>query len=263
MTKNYEELVNDVVKVDDLYSLTRGDIIELLLEAKPIWFDGHFELLSKRHSDSFFRFALITQHPYLMAKISKEMLGWIKKNSDLDKIDVVLSTSRAGMLLAYDIARELNGSSKTRAVYAKCDDSTGYPTDLQDGFTIKRNERVLVVNDLTTTGEALQKLIVLAEGNGGKVAGVCVFATRGESSPKIEKIRDKYKFHSIIKINFESWVKDKCPLCAGGEAFVFSRDLNSLTMTKTIAEVLKPLIRLNIGKQEILNSGNPVRHNMA
>ena len=68
MIKTYEELVNNVVETSNLFSLTREEIINLLLETKPIWFDGHFELLSKRHSDSFFRFASITQHPYLMEK---------------------------------------------------------------------------------------------------------------------------------------------------------------------------------------------------
>lgn len=258
MSKSYEELVNDVVQVGQLFSFNKEEIIDLLLQTKSIWFDGHFELLSKRHSASFFRFALITQHPYLMAKISKEMLGWIQK-SNLGSIDVVLSTSRAGMLLAYDIAREL----KIRAVYAECDDFTGYPTDLQEGFTIKRNEKVLVVNDVTTTGEALQKLIKLAESSRGKVVGVCVFAARGEESLKIEKIRSKYKFHSIIVVKFESWGKNQCPLCEKGEAFVFSRDLNSLTMTAPIAEVLAPLKRLNTGEQTIPNLDNETICNSA
>lgn len=247
MTKAYEDLVRDVVKVNELYSLAKEDIMELLLKAKPLWFYGHFELISKWHSDSFFRFALITQHPYLMQIISKEMLGWIK-NSDLGQIDVVLSTSRAGMLLAYDIARELNGTYKTRAVYAETDASTGYPTKLQEGFAINKNEKVLVVNDLTTTGKSLQELVKLAEYHRGSVVGVCVFAARSKS-PQIETIEKRYKFHSIIEMKLTCWAKDECPLCKKGEDFVSSRDLSSLAYIRTIAETLEPLKRLNTGDQ--------------
>ncbi len=264
MTKTYEELVNDVVQTPKLFSLTREDIINLLIETRPIWFDGHFELLSKKHSDSFFRFASITQYPYLMGKISREILGWIKNNSDeLGQIDVVLSTSKAGMLLAYDIARELNGSYKTRAVYADCDGDTGYPTKLQDGFTIDRNEKVLVVNDLTTTGDALQNLIDLAKSKKGKIIGVCVFAIRKEGSLKIQAIKSKYKskFHSVIEMKFDSWTEKECPLCAKGEAVVLSKDLNSLALTKSISEVLEPLKRVNTGDHMIYDSSHSTRFN--
>jgi orotate phosphoribosyltransferase len=249
MTEPYETRVCNVVQVPILFSLKREEIDEILLVAKPIWFDGHFELLSEQHSDSFFRFALIAQYPYLMTKISNEMSGWIQNSPELGDIDVVLSTSRAGMLIAYDVAREINlkNNRKTRAAFVECDNS-GYPINLQEDCSITKNERVLIVNDITTTGEALQKLIEIAEKNQGSIVGICVFATRQENSIKIEKIKSKYNFHSIINVRLESWHKNECPLCKKGEAIVYSKDINSLGLPpKTLVEVLAPLKRLQIG----------------
>ncbi len=249
MTESYEARVSNVVQAPVLYSLKEDEISEILHVAKPIWFDGHFELLSGQHSASFFRFALIAQHPYLMTKISNEISAWIHNSPNLGQIDVVLSTSRAGMLIAYDVARELHSknNNKTRAAFVECD-SSGYPKDLQEDCTINKNERVLIVNDITTTGEALQKLIDIAESNKGVVAGICVFATRQEQSLKIENIRKNYFFHSIININLESWHKNECPLCKKGEHVVYSKEINSLGLPpKTLAEVLAPLKRLKTG----------------
>jgi len=246
--KTYNELLQEITIVNELFRLKEEDIFEILYETKPIFFKGHFELLSGRHSDVFFRFALIAQRPWLMKKISKEMIGWVTDSKpEIGQIDVVLGTSRAGMLFAYDIARELNGKLKTRAVYAKSEPESGYPLPiLLEGFNIKRKERVLIVNDITTTGTGIKILIDLAKSYGGEVVGICLFGDRALDEPKVKQIKEEYNFHSIVTFKMESWDKGKCSLCDKDIPCVHSRDINSLTLSKPIDEILEPLKTLRV-----------------
>lgn len=230
MEKSYLERVKEVVKINDLHSLKENDIWEILDTSKAIIFDGHFELLSKKHSDIFFRFAAISQFPSFMAKISREMVSWLKDTDNLSKIDVILGPTSQGMFFAYDIARELNGRMGTRAVYATIDKETGKPIDrLVEGFEIKYNENVLIVNDMTTTGNGIETLIRLTERYSAKVTGICLFANRGIAEGRIKKIITKYKFHSIIDLDMPSWPKEECSTkCDSNKKLIESREINHL-----------------------------------
>jgi orotate phosphoribosyltransferase len=248
--KTYKELVQEITTVNELFHLNKEEILEILYETKPIFFNGHFELLSGRHTDIFFRFALITQYPWLMEKISKEMIGWVTKSKpDIGQIDVVLGTSRAGMLFAYDIARELNGKMKTRAVYSKSDTNTGYPLPtLLEGFNIRKRERVLIVNDIITTGTGIRTLIDLTKSYGGEVVGICLFGDRALDAPKEKQIKEEYNFHSILTFKMNNWDagKGKCYLCDKDVPCVHSKDINSLTLTQPIDNILEPLKTLRV-----------------
>ena len=241
MSESYEELVRSITTINQLYSVKKEDIFEILNVSKSLMFNGHFELLSDIHTDTFLRFALIAQYPWLMSIISKEILGWISQDN-VGQVDVVLGTSRAGKWFAYDIARELNGEMKSRAVYAKTDENTGYPMkEFMDGFSVKKNERVLIVNDLTTTGTGLGNLIDLAESYRSKVVGICVFASRAQQASRLKNIIKSYNFHSIVEFNMSGWNKNDCPLCMKGLDYVRSMDINSLTNSTPLKEILKPL----------------------
>ncbi len=249
MEKTYEELVRDITTTNDLFSLNEKDVYEILYEARPIWFYGHFELLSNRHTDTFFRFALIAQRPWLMGKISKEMISWI---SYLNlEVDVILGTSRAGLLFAYDIARELSKKRRTRAVYAKSDQETGYPLpQLLEGFNIKAGERVLIVNDIITTGRGVEILIDLAKAYGSEVAGICLFASRASETDtaRVKQIKDEFKenFHTIVNFKMNNWEKEKCDLCAKGVPYVRSAEINSFSSSQPIKKILEPLPKLRV-----------------
>lgn len=246
MDKSYRDLVRGVTKVNRLYSINEDDLFEILYASKALMFNGHFELLSNIHTDAFLRFALIAQYPWMMSRISKEMLGWIDE-TNIGGIDIVLGTSRAGKWFAYDIARELNGKMKCRAVYSKTDTETGYPMkELLDGFIIRKKERVLIVNDLTTTGTGLCNLIDLAESYNAIVVGICVFASRAHGAKCLERIENNYNFHSIVELDMEFWDKNECPLCNNGMEYVKSVDINSLTHSTPLREILEPLKGLRV-----------------
>jgi orotate phosphoribosyltransferase len=230
MSEDYIERVKKIVTINPPHSSAEKDIWEILDTSKAVIFDGHFELLSGRHSDKFFRFAAITQFPYFVSKISKEMVKWLKGNEIPGKIDVVLSPSSQGLFFAYDISRELNGAMKTRAVYAAIDKKTGYPKEeFVEGFEIKSGENVLVVNDMTTTGSGIESLIKLAERSSAKVVGICLFANRGIDEPKVTNIKSKYLFHSIIDLKMPSWSSKECKdRCLDDKKLIKATKLNHL-----------------------------------
>ena len=95
---NYLQRIRNIVKINHLYSLQESDLWEMMDFSKAIILDGHFELLCKKHSELFFRFAAISQYPSYVAKISKELVAWVKQNKSLPSIDVVLGPTSQGML---------------------------------------------------------------------------------------------------------------------------------------------------------------------
>lgn len=230
---NYLQRIRNIVKINHLYSLQESDLWEMMDFSKAIILDGHFELLCKKHSELFFRFAAISQYPSYVAKISKELVAWVKQNKSLPSIDVVLGPTSQGMFFAYDIARELNGDACngiTRAVYATIDETGRPQNELAKGFEIKSNESVLVVNDMATTGEGLQTLIQLVEDADGRVAGIGLFANRGLDEYLVKELQKKYtsKFHSIIDLDMPTWDSADCQRCDVNSPIIKSGELNHL-----------------------------------
>ncbi|MFH1097136.1 MAG: phosphoribosyltransferase family protein [Candidatus Desantisbacteria bacterium] len=231
MDRTYLQRVKEVVKINHLYHLEESMIWEMLDSSKAITFDGHFELLSKKHSDTFFRFAAISQYPSFVAKISKEMVAWLTTDCEkIADINVVLGPASQGMFFAYDIAREFNGRMGCRAVYTAIDNDGSPKGDLIEGFDIKPGENVLIVNDMATTGNGLERLAQLVEKKcGANVVAICLFANRGMDEEKIQLLEKKYKFHSILDLNMPSWPKKQCnQKCNQNRMLIHSGKLNHL-----------------------------------
>ena len=160
------------------------------------------------------------------------------------------------MLLAYDIAREINTESEksggkiVRAVFARTNPDSVYPDPkLLDGFNIKPKEDVLIVNDVATTGHGLQTLINLANSYRANIRGISIFATRrnmrdgGCFDEKLTRIIKQFgdKFHEVIELDVGSWDKKECHLCMEGFPFVKSSDISSIEPKMPLAELLAPL----------------------
>ncbi|MFZ3138991.1 MAG: phosphoribosyltransferase family protein [Thermodesulfovibrionales bacterium] len=235
MSKSYIERVKEIVTIGKLNQLSESDIWQMLDVAKPVIFDGHFELLSHLHSDKFFRFAALSQYPFFISKISQDMIAWLRSNrQSAPHIDVVLGPSSQGMFFAFDIASKLN----TRVAYTPIDKLTGKPQRvLIEGFSIPEGAQVLVVNDMTTTGSGLNTLVNLVEeDNGAKVVGICIFANRGQHADKVKALRNKIKlFRSIIDLDMPAWPKQAeengpvtCPLCIDKIELIHSKEINLL-----------------------------------
>lgn len=228
MERKYLDRIRKVVSINKLHYLNEDDVFDILNKTKPMIFDGHFELISENHSDMFFRFAPISLKPFYLARISKEMTAMLRNKKTNTNIDVVISPASQGMFFAYDIARELNREFGTRAVYTTINEDTGYTEKvLVKGFEIKQKEKVLIVNDMTSTGKSLQKFIELVQESNAQIVGICVFADLGIDTPLTRKIRNEYDFHTIIKLIIPYWNTDECDLCKTNDKLVLAKQVNN------------------------------------
>jgi orotate phosphoribosyltransferase len=224
---SYKDRIKEIITINSTYHLSHADIWEMFGVTRPIIFDGHFELLSTNHSDIFFRFAAISQYPRYISDISQEMIACIIEKNLLPEIDVVLGPTSQGMFFAFDMASKIN----KKVAYALFDENTGKPVKkLVKGFKIGCGERVLIVNDMTTTGDGIETLINFVEEDcDAEVIGVCLFANRGRNDERVKKIINKVRFfHSVIDIDMTLWSKDVCPLCKNGVPFIYSKDIHHL-----------------------------------
>lgn len=182
--------------------LTKKTMNEIL-EKTGVLQTGHFLLTSGKHSNKYMQCAKIFQHPDISAEISKALA---EKYDGYD-IDIVIGPAVGGIILAYEVARQL----EVRALFAERE---GGAMTLRRGFEIKPGSRVLVVEDVITTGGSVKEVIDLVRAVGGEVVGVASVVDRSGGKALFD-----VPFKSAVKIEIETYEPEECPMCkAGSEA---------------------------------------------
>ncbi|MFC2061754.1 orotate phosphoribosyltransferase [Elusimicrobiota bacterium] len=160
--------------------------------------EGHFLLSSGLHSQYYFQAQSLLKYPPLASKAGKEMAGpWKKKN-----IDAVVSLAVGGIVIGQEVARYL----KTRHVFLERKNKA---LTLERGFSLSSGERILMVEDVITTGGSLLEGIQIIKEFGIEIAGISALVIRGK--PDLP-----YTINSTYQINWEAYSADNCPLCAEG-----------------------------------------------
>ena len=182
--------------------LTKKSVNEIL-EKTGVLQSGHFLLTSGKHSNKYMQCAKIFQHPDISAQISKDLA---EKFEEYD-IDIVIGPAVGGIILAYEVARQL----EVRALFAERENGA---MTLRRGFEIKPGSRVLVVEDVITTGGSVKEVIDVVRQVGGEVVAVASVVDRSGG-----KVLFDVPFKSAIKIDIDTFEPDECPMCkAGSEA---------------------------------------------
>ena len=161
---------------------------------------GHFLLSSGLHSPHYMQCALLLQKPWIAQELCRALT---KKLTGL-KIDVVIGPALGGVLVSYEMARAL----KVRSLFAERVD--GQMT-LRRGFDLKKNEKVLVVEDVITTGKSMQEVIEVVKEKDAKLVAVASVVDRSDGAA----IFDTDLF-SLLKINIKTYRPEMCPLCKEG-----------------------------------------------
>ncbi len=175
--------------------MKKKDIVKVFEDVGAIK-KGHFKLSSGLHSDTYVQCSLIFQYPELTEKLAFELAKpFIGK-----KIDVVVAPAIGGIILAFALAKVL----RCRAIFTERE--KGKMT-FRRGFSIKKGERVLVAEDVITTGGSVNEVVKAIKKFEGEVVGVASLVDRGE-----EKVFSQ-KLTSLLKLKFFSYSPDKCPLC--------------------------------------------------
>lgn len=180
--------------------ITQERITEILKEA-GVLLEGHFKLTSGRHSNRYLQCAKIFRD----TKYSEELCAALAEQYHADTIEVVIGPAMGAVQMAYEVSRSLHCEN-----FFTERDETGKMV-LRRGFSILPGQRVLVVEDVVTTGGSVREVIELVQEAGGNVVGVGSIVDRTGG-----KIDFGVPFKAVISVDVQSWEPQDCPLCKAG-----------------------------------------------
>lgn len=183
--------------------MTNQEIIEMLKEAEVL-LEGHFLLTSGRHSDKYMQCAKIFQNAKYSVPLCAEL---VEKYKD-DNVEVVIGPAIGAIQMAYEVGKQLG----VKNIFAERENGE---MTLRRGFKIEKGQRVLVVEDVVTTGGSVREVLALVEACGGEVVGVGSIVDRTGG-----KIDFGVPYKSAFSMDITSYEPDECPICKTGAPLV-------------------------------------------
>lgn len=162
--------------------------------------DGHFRLSSGLHSGGYLQCALVLQHPRHAEALGQAIAARVRELAPT----VVLSPALGGVVIGQEVGRALG----VRAIFAERQDGA---LVLRRGFTLDGRDRVLVVEDVLTTGGSTRETIEVAKAAGGPVVGVACIIDRSGGRARFD-----VPFHMLAEMVLPTYQPEQCPLCARG-----------------------------------------------
>ncbi len=181
--------------------MTDERVLEIL-EKSEVLLNGHFILTSGKHSDQYMQCAKIAQYPEYTAEVAKVIVDAFKD----DNIDIVVAPAVGGIILGYEVARQLG----VKNVFAERENGS---MTLRRGFTLEEGKRVLVVEDVVTTGGSVKEVIDIVKQNKCDVVGVGILVDRSNGTVDFGT-----KFKPVYQTKINAYDKDDCPLCKEGKS---------------------------------------------
>ncbi len=163
--------------------------------------EGHFILSSGLHSPKYLQCALALQYPFDAAKFGAA----IAEHYTNERIETVASPAIGGLIIGYEVAKALN----IRFIWTERENGT---MTVRRGFSVKENERVLVVEDVITTGGSTRECIAALGKHGATVVGAASIIDRSNGAADVGVPRI-----SLVSLKVPSYQLEDCPLCANGQ----------------------------------------------
>ena len=182
------------------------DAIDLLKKSDAL-LEGHFLLSSGRHSDRYFQCARLLQFPDRAAAALAPVVARIKDELASGRLvlDAVCGPAMGGIVVAYELGRQLG----LPAFFTERDE--GGAMALRRGFAVSPGMRILIAEDVVTTGKSsLESAAALEAGGAVVVALACVVDRRAEG------VDTAWPLFAAAKVEVKSWDADGCALCAAG-----------------------------------------------
>lgn len=162
--------------------------------------EGHFRLTSGLHSPGYLQSALVLQHPAEAEACGDEIADRVRGLG----AEVVLSPALGGIVIGQEVGRALG----IRAIFAERQDGK---LILRRGFTLEPGEKVLVVEDVVTTGGSTRETIDVARAAGAEVVGAASIIDRSGGQQGLD-----VPYHALVPISLPTYQPESCPLCAQG-----------------------------------------------
>jgi len=178
--------------------INKDEIMRRFEEAGAIQ-KGHFKLTSGVHSDAYIQCAQVMQYPDFIHNLCSE-LGKKFKGED---IDVIVGPAIGAIIMAHVMAMVLG--PWVRAIFTERENGK---MTLRRSFEIKKGEKVLVVEDITTTGSSAREVIDIVKSRQAKVVGVGALIDRSGG-----KVDFGIRYEKLLTIKMNTYEPDNCPLC--------------------------------------------------
>ena len=179
--------------------MTKDEAINIFKDSGAI-LSGHFLLTSGRHSDTYMQCAKLFVYPNKAQKLCAALCDKLKDK----KIDLVASPAVGGIIMGYEVARQLNVPN----VFFERENGEMV---LRRGFEIKKGANVLVVEDVVTTGGSVKEVIAKVKEMGANVVAVSSIVDRSNG-----KVDFGVDFVNVLSLDVMSYEPEECPLCKQG-----------------------------------------------
>jgi orotate phosphoribosyltransferase len=176
-----------------------NDVLELYRKTGAL-LEGHFRLTSGLHSERYLQSAVVLQFPEFAAALGEA----IAKTTRHLRPSVVLSPALGGIVIGHEVARALG----VRALFAERQERV---LMLRRGFAVSAQDRVLVVEDVITTGGSTRETIDVASTAGAQVVGAAAIIDRGTDAGRVT-----LPLHTLVQLDVPTYQPEACPLCARG-----------------------------------------------
>jgi orotate phosphoribosyltransferase len=162
--------------------------------------EGHFTLSSGLHSERYLQSALVLQHPEFAEALGRALA----EKTRHFQATVVLSPALGGIVIGQEVGRALG----VRAIFAERQNKV---LQLRRGFTLDASDRVLIVEDVITTGGSTRETAVVAEVSDARVIGAAAIVDRGSDPARLN-----LPMQTLVRLDVPTYQPDACPLCARG-----------------------------------------------
>jgi orotate phosphoribosyltransferase len=179
--------------------MTETQILDIFKKSEAL-LTGHFLLTSGRHSDKYFQCAKVLQYP----EHTEKLCGMIVDRFKDAEIDTVISPAIGGLVVGQEVARQLN----KRFIFAERENNS---LTLRRGFSLGKNEIVLICEDVVTTGGSVFEVIDIVKRRSAEVVGVGFIVDRSNGKVKFGPPQI-----SSLQMNVISFSPEDCPMCKSG-----------------------------------------------
>lgn len=162
--------------------------------------EGHFRLTSGRHSNTYFQCAKVLQYPEHLSEVCSQIADHFRNSG----VETVISPAIGGIVVGTEVGRQLD----VKTIFAERKDGA---MTIRRGFSLTKGERVLVIEDVITTGGSVAEVISLIEAAGATLIGVGSVVDR--SNGKVRLAENQY---SVLAMEVVSYPPEECPLCKAG-----------------------------------------------
>lgn len=165
--------------------------------------EGHFALASGKHSPRYLEKFWVLQWPAQ----TERLCASLAEHAATFRPDTIAGPTTGGIILAHEVGRQMG----KRAVYAERNED-GRGRALRRGFQLERGERIVVVDDIMTTGGSVHETIDAVRASGGEVVGAAVIVDRSGGAASLD-----VPLRSLWALDIPTYTADACPQCARGE----------------------------------------------